>query len=129
MDADTVRDVNAARITTAFIPVADPAAAARWYSRILGFRVHLVDEWSAILRSGEGDDATSLTLMGPASGIQAKPGLDWATCNFTVTDLSLARSDLADHGCQPTAIEGSPEICRFFTIKDPDGNTLLVTDR
>jgi catechol 2,3-dioxygenase-like lactoylglutathione lyase family enzyme len=129
VDADTVRHMSPARITTAFIPVADPAAAARWYSRILGFRVHSVDEWSANLRSGDGDDSTSLTLMGPASGIQTEPGLDWATCNFTVTDLSQSRSDLEDHGCEPTAIEGAPEICRFFTMKDPDGNALLVTDR
>ncbi|KAB8191814.1 VOC family protein [Nonomuraea phyllanthi] len=117
------------QITTAFIPVADPAASARWYNRVLGFQIHSVDEWSAVLRPGGGAGATSLTLLGPASGIQAKPGLPWATCNFTVADLDQARSRLEGHGCEPGAIEGDPEVCRFFAVQDPDGNTLLVTDR
>jgi catechol 2,3-dioxygenase-like lactoylglutathione lyase family enzyme len=128
-DGDTVRAMDSVRITTAFIPVADPVAAARWYSRVLGFQVHTADAWSAVLRSGEGDEPTSLTLMGPASGIQVKPGLAWATCNFAVSDLSRARSELQGYGCDPSAIDGTPEICLFFTIEDPDGNTLLVTDR
>jgi catechol 2,3-dioxygenase-like lactoylglutathione lyase family enzyme len=129
VDADTVRDMDSVRITTAFIPVADPATSAHWYSRMLGFRIYSEDERSAVLRSGEGIGSTSLTLLGPASGIQAKPGLGWATCNFAVTSLDQARSHLEGQGCEPSAIEGAPEICCFFTIRDPDGNTLLVTDR
>jgi catechol 2,3-dioxygenase-like lactoylglutathione lyase family enzyme len=121
--------MNHVRITTAFIPVSEPDAAASWYSRVLGFQVQSVDGWSALLRSGEGDDSTALTLLGPASGIRAKPGLNWATCNFAVSDLSQTRSDLEAYGCLPSAIEGKPEICLFFTVEDPDGNTLLVTDR
>ncbi len=34
-----VRRMDGVRITTAFIPVADPEASARWYGRVLGFRV------------------------------------------------------------------------------------------
>jgi hypothetical protein len=68
-------------------------------------------------------------LLGPASSIQAKPGLNWATCNFAVADLDGARSDLQGHGCEPSAIEGTPETVRFFTLRDPDDNTLLITDR
>ncbi|MEV4262456.1 VOC family protein [Kribbella sp. NPDC049584] len=121
--------MDSVRITTAFIPVADPEASASWYSRVLDFRIQSVDAWSAILRTGQGDDSTALTLLGPASGIQVKPGLDWATCNFAVRDIIQARSDLEGHGCSPSAIEGAPEICLFFTVQDPDDNTLLVTDR
>jgi catechol 2,3-dioxygenase-like lactoylglutathione lyase family enzyme len=119
--------MDGVRITTAFIPVADLEASARWYGRVLGFRVHAIDEWSAVLASRDGP--TSLTLLGPSSGIRVKPGLRWATCNFAVPDIDQARSDLQGHGCEPTAIQGSPDICLFFTIQDPDDNTLLITDR
>jgi catechol 2,3-dioxygenase-like lactoylglutathione lyase family enzyme len=121
--------MDSVNITTAFIPVTDPAVSARWYSRSLGLHIHSVDEWSAVLGSGGSPGSTSLTLLGPASGIQAKPGLAWATCNFAVADLSQARSDLEGQGCEPSAIAGAPEVCRFFTLQDPDGNTLLITDR
>jgi catechol 2,3-dioxygenase-like lactoylglutathione lyase family enzyme len=126
---DTVCDMRHARITTAFIPVADPEASAAWYSRAFGFQVQSVTAWSALLRPGEGAGSTALTLLGPASGIRAKPGLEWATCNFAISDLAQARSDLEGHGCAPSAIEGAPEVCLFFTVSDPDGNTVLVTDR
>ncbi|MFJ3339273.1 VOC family protein [Streptomyces sp. NPDC086766] len=121
--------MDSVQITTAFIPVADPAVSARWYSRSLGLRVHSVDERSAVLHAGGSPGSMSLTLLGPASGIQAKPGLAWATCNFAVADLSRTRSDLHKLGCETSAIEGAPEICLFFTLHDPDGNTLLITDR
>jgi catechol 2,3-dioxygenase-like lactoylglutathione lyase family enzyme len=121
--------VSPANITTAFIPVTDPAASADWYSRTLGFRIDSTNEWSAVLQSAEGVGSTALTLLGPASGIQAKPGLNWATCNFAVPDLDLVRADLERQGLEPTAIEGTAETVRFFTVRDPDDNTLLVTDR
>jgi catechol 2,3-dioxygenase-like lactoylglutathione lyase family enzyme len=121
--------MHSVQITTAFIPVADPAASARWYNRVLGFQIRSVEEWSAVLHPGEGVASPSLTLLGPASGIQAKPGLAWATCNFLVADLDQARSELEGHGCKPGAVEGAPEICLFFHIQDPDGNMLLITDR
>ncbi|MFI6481372.1 VOC family protein [Nonomuraea sp. NPDC050663] len=119
--------MNSVKITNAFIPVADPGASARWYSTVLGFQVASVDEWSAVLRCEGG--SPSLTLMGPASGIAAAPGLAWATCNLAVADLDEARAELERHGSEPGDVEGSYEVCRFFTAKDPDGNTLLVTDR
>jgi catechol 2,3-dioxygenase-like lactoylglutathione lyase family enzyme len=121
--------VHPAKITTAFIPVADPAASADWYSRMFRLRIDSTDEWSAVLRSGEGVGSTALTLLGPASGIQAAPGLNWATCNFAVTELDQVRVDLQRQGLEPSAIEGTAEMVRFFTLRDPDGNTLLVTDR
>ncbi|MET7379813.1 hypothetical protein ABZT08_13430 [Streptomyces sp. NPDC005526] len=74
-------------------------------------------------------DPPPVSALGPASGIQAKPGLTWATCNFAVADLRRTRSDLHKLGCETSAIEGAPEICLFFTLHDPDGNTLLTTDR
>lgn len=107
------------KITTAFIPVANPGDSADWYSRTLGLRVDVVNEWSAVLRSGEGTESTALTLLGPSTGIQAKPGLDWATCSFAVADLDQVRADLLGQGYEPSAIEGSPETVRFSRFGIP----------
>lgn len=113
-------------IAGAFIPVADPASAAPWYASHLGLEVEEVTAWSAVLSGLEG---ARLTLMGPSSGIAAQPGLDWASCNFRVADLGLQHARLASGGLEVSAVEGDPEVCLFFTARDPDGNILLVTDR
>jgi hypothetical protein len=71
----------------------------------------------------------SITLLGPDSGIKVTPGLKWATCNFLVENLHEKHAALQRQGIQTSDVEGSPEICLFFTLQDPDGNTLLLTDR
>jgi catechol-2,3-dioxygenase len=113
-------------ITTAFIPVRNPHAAADWYRRFLGLSVAEANTFSAVLTAA---GTASVTLMGPDSGIKAAPGLAWATCNFMVDDLTGTHAVLAESGVPVSAIEGSPEVCLFFTAQDPDGNTLLLTDR
>ncbi|WP_307073356.1 VOC family protein [Arthrobacter pascens] len=119
--------MSSAMITTAFIPVSDPSVAARWYSQILGLDILALDNWSAVL--GDGAGSTSLTLLGPESGIKATPGLKWATCNFLVQNLAGKRAELERQGIPVGAVEGSADVCLFFTLADPDGNTLLLTDR
>ncbi|BCW79935.1 MULTISPECIES: VOC family protein [Micrococcaceae] len=113
-------------ISTAFIPVRNPESAAGWYSRTLGLTIAEANTFSAVL-NGEGK--ASVTLMGPDSGIKAEPGLAWATCNFLVDDLEGTRARLAEDGVPVGPVGGSPDVCRFFTAEDPDGNTLLLTDR
>ena len=113
-------------ITTAFIPVRNPQAAAGWYSRMLGLTVGQASDFSAVLSAA---GTASVTLMGPDSGIKAQPGLAWATCNFLVDDLEETRARLAENGAAVGAIAGGPDVCLFFTAQDPDGNTLLLTDR
>lgn len=115
-------------VGTAFVPVHDPAAAADWYAEALGLGIGEVTPWSARLHAG-GDHRTVLTLMGPASGIRAQPGLPFATCNFVAEDLDAARERLAAAGAAPSAVSGSADVCLFVTAQDPDGNTLLVVDR
>ncbi|MDJ0455739.1 VOC family protein [Arthrobacter sp. NQ7] len=113
-------------ITTAFIPVRNPQAAAAWYSRVLGLSIAEAGSFSAVLTGG---GTASVTLMGPDSGIQASPGLRWATCNFRVVDLAGTHARLEDSGVPVGSIAGAPDVCLFFTTQDPDGNTLLLTDR
>lgn len=112
-------------ITTAFIPVHDPRASAHWYADALG--VHIMEEtdFSSVLAGSHGQ----VTLMGPKSGIRVTPGLPWATCNFRVDDLVLVHERLARLGAHPGDVQGDLDRCLFFTATDPDGNTLLVTDR
>lgn len=114
-------------VGTAFVPVRDPAAAADWYAAALGLEIGEVTAWSAQL--GGGDHRTVLTLMGPASGIRAEPGLSFATCNYVVEDLDSARERLAAAGASPSPVAGSADVCLFVTARDPDGNVLLVVDR
>lgn len=114
------------QITTAFLPVSDPSTAAEWYRVALGLRIRESGEASAVL---EGDGGAALTLLGPASGISQAPGLDWATCNLLVPDVEALRERFAADGVEMSEVMGDPDRCRFFTIRDPDRNLLLVTDR
>ncbi|WP_068928993.1 VOC family protein [Planobispora rosea] len=116
------------RIGTAFVPVTDIEESARWYGDMFGFRIMSVDGWSTVL-SPQADHGARLTLLGPASGIPVSAGLPWATCNLVVDDLAKARLLLESHGCEVGEITGAPDVCLFFTTRDPDGNTVLVCDR
>ena len=82
-------------VSNAFVPVSDPGQAAEWYSEHLMLRVVTISEWSAVLT---GDGGATVTLMGPLSGIAAKPGLAWATCGFLVEDLTGMRDRLLRKG-------------------------------
>ena len=112
-------------ITTAFIPVHDPRTGALWYADAFELDVVESSDASSVVAGSHGQ----VTLMGPASGIHTAPGLRWATCNFRVDDLAVARERLARLGAHPGDVLGDPARCLFFTATDPDGNTLLVTDR
>lgn len=116
------------KVGTAFIPVHDPAASARWYARALGLRAGQVGEWTAQLEDASGRGAV-LTLMGPRSGIRTEPGLPFATCSFLVADLRATRDRLDAEGLAPSPVQGAEDVCLFFTVQDPDGNVLLVVDR
>lgn len=108
-------------IGSAFVPVRDPEASAAWYATTLGLEVESSSPFSAVLRVG----GHRVTLMGPASGISAEPGLPWATCSYQVDDLAAARRGFPD----ASAVDGDPAVCLFFSARDPDGNVLLVVDR
>lgn len=118
----------AVSVGTAFLPVRDPEAAAPWYEKAFGLVATDMNQWSAQLRA-PGGASTALTLMGPLSGIRAEPGLPFATCSFVVDDLEDLRGRFDAEGLAPSPVDGSPDMCLFFTVSDPDGNVLLVVDR
>jgi len=117
---------GSARVRSAFLPVTDVAAAARWYHQVVGLPLRQVDEWAAQLGDESG---TALTLMGPASGIPVAPGLPFAAVSILLDQLDATRDAWIAEGHAPSAVEGDPDVCRFFTMKDPDGNVLLFVDR
>jgi catechol 2,3-dioxygenase-like lactoylglutathione lyase family enzyme len=112
-------------ITTAFIPVRDPRSSAQWYADAFGLAIIEATDFSSVLAGSHGQ----VTLMGPESGIRVEPGLPWATCGFRVDDLGSVHERLARLGAHPGDELGDPDRCLFFTATDPDGNTILVTDR
>lgn len=112
-------------LASAFVPVQHPPTAAGWYAEAFGATVEEATEHAAVLRLGTG----LLTLMGPASGIRATPGLPWSPVSFRADDLEAARARLAATGAGVSTVQGSADRCLFLTVDDPDGNVLLVVDR
>jgi catechol 2,3-dioxygenase-like lactoylglutathione lyase family enzyme len=106
--------------------VSDAAAAASWYTDFLDLRAISVESHAAVL-TDEAD--RTVTLLAPSSGIAAKPGLDWATCTFVVSDIDSRHAESERRGLAPTALEGDATVCRFFTVRDLDGNKLLIVDQ
>lgn len=113
-------------IGSAFLPVSDPEAAARWYSGTFGWPVLSIEDHAAVLQTS---GSAKLTLMGPRSGISAQPGLAWAPFNLIATDLDELCGRLNEIGGDVGEVNGDDETCFWFTTKDPDGNTLLIADR
>lgn len=116
-----------AQIGSAFLPVSDPPAAAGWYAETFDMQITSSEDFAAVLETGQ--PARRLTLLGPASGITAQPGLGWAPFNLIADDLAAMRDRLARVGAEPGEVGGDEESCFWFTATDPDGNTLLIVDR
>lgn len=114
------------KIGSVFLPVKDPATASAWFHHAFDLKEHSLDPWAAVLLDTEGN---RLTLLGPVSGIQAQPGLPWATHSLVVDDLDARHARMLDEGRAVTNVTGDPQVCRFFSMRDPDGNVLLICDR
>ena len=115
-----------ARLGSAFVPVSDTARSATWYADVFGVRVESIDAQSAVLSDADG---RRLTLLSPLSGIQAVPGLSWASCSFLVDDVTDFQERCSGQGRAAEPVGGDPDVCLFFTLRDPDGNAVLVVDR
>jgi catechol 2,3-dioxygenase-like lactoylglutathione lyase family enzyme len=114
------------RMGSAFVPVSDASAAASWYTDFLGLRTVSVEDHAAVL-TDEAD--RTVTLLAPSSGIAAKPGLEWATCTYVVSDIDQHHAESVRRGLAPSAVEGNATVCRFFTVRDLDGNMMLIVDQ
>lgn len=115
-----------ASLASVFLPVRSTAESAAWYQNHLGLVPSDVQEHAAVLEDAAG---RRLTLLGPASGVAARPGLPWAPVSFSVTDLGAFVEGCRAAGIAPSPVAGDPAVCLFVTVEDSDGNTLLVVDR
>ena len=113
-------------VASSFLPVSDTAAAAAWYRTHLGLDVVEVHEHAAVLQDRH---QRRLTLLGPASGIAAAPGLAWAPVSFLLEDVQAFRDERLRAGADCSPVQGDPATCSFVTVDDLDGNTVLVVDR
>jgi catechol 2,3-dioxygenase-like lactoylglutathione lyase family enzyme len=113
----------------AFVPTRDPAAARAFYERVLGLRLLDEDGFAVTLESNgirvrlvrvENHDPAKFTILG------------WET-----PDIEKAVSDLENRGVafvhfgmpgqDARGIWASPGGAKVAWFKDPDGNTLSVT--
>lgn len=111
----------AREIGAVFISVSDIAAARDWYRRMLGLpaggdilfgHLHILP-----MRDGSGLVLDSKGFSGPHAG---KPAF-----HFNAGDIHLAREAALAAG----ALEvGEITDGVFFTLKDPDGNLLMVAN-
>ena len=46
-----------------------------------------------------------------------------------VEDVFETHARMVDEGYAVTNVTGDPEVCLFFSMRDPDGNVLLICDR
>lgn len=110
---------------TAYFGVSDFDAAIAWYTEKLEFTLeYRIDEmgWCEMRCPVEN------VLVGLSRVDDVKPGggaiLVWAVAN-----IEAARSDLESRG---VAFEGEtmviPDMVKLATFKDPDGNTLMLSE-
>jgi catechol 2,3-dioxygenase-like lactoylglutathione lyase family enzyme len=113
----------------AFVATSDGARARRFYETALGFRVLSDDEFALALDTGSGTlRVQKVGLFVPASFT----ALGWA-----VSDIAATIDHLGQHGVtferfssltqDARAIWQSPSGARVAWFKDPDGNTLSLT--
>jgi catechol 2,3-dioxygenase-like lactoylglutathione lyase family enzyme len=105
------------KVDTVFVKVADLAAAARWYTELLGWPELFHTEHIFVLRAPEGPP---LTLLGPAA-------TEWSGFNFYAPDAEGAHAWLIERDVEVGPIERAPDQpVSWFWFRDPDGNRLEV---
>jgi len=123
---------SSARITgvhTVGIPVADQDRSLDFYVGTLGFQV-LVDapveqlggRWIVVAPAGSG---TTIALVPAHEGLPA--GVQTGV-RLAADDAAALHEQLADRGAEVGELLTWPGVPPMFTLRDPDGNTLSVTD-
>lgn len=109
---------------TAYVGVSDFDAAIEWYTSKLGFTLeYRIDDmgWCEMRCPVEG------VLVGLSKVDEVKPG-GGAILVWAVSDIEAARSELESSGVEfagETLV--IPDMVMLATFKDPDGNTLMLS--
>jgi predicted enzyme related to lactoylglutathione lyase len=107
-------------------PVTDVPRARKFYEETLGLKLlfaHEMPDNRWWIEYDVGGNALAISNLWPPSG-QSGPGVA-----LEIEDLDAALADLTDIGVSIShEIMESPS-CRFFSIKDPDGNDITLHQR
>lgn len=119
------------KISTVVIPVADVDAAIDFYVEKLGFEKRVDVPFGGKYRWVEvapGDAVTTIALAPPPPGAQA--GKHQTGIALQTEDIDACHAELKAAG-----VDVDPEVSRMgdpvpplFSLRDPDGNTLMVVE-
>lgn len=108
---------------TCALGVTDLKKSLTWYTEVLGFEVlYQMDEmgWCEL-----STPVTRVTIG--LSQVERLEGKGGATLTFGVKDIEAARKQLEASAVRFDGdIETIPEMVRYATFYDPDGNTLML---
>jgi len=115
----------------AFVSTADPARACAFYRDVLGLDLVERNEFASVFdANGTMLRVTTVDRVGPAP---------YTVLGWLVDDLDAALRELHDRGVEPVRYDAmeqdaagvwtSPAGSRIAWFRDPDGNTLSLTQR
>jgi catechol 2,3-dioxygenase-like lactoylglutathione lyase family enzyme len=118
-------------ISTVGVPVTDQDRALAFYTGVLGFDLRLDaplpqlgGRWIVVAPPGRGDAATTIALVPAGDGNPA--GVDTGI-RLATPDAKTARRDFVDHGADADELIEWPGVPPMFSLRDPDGNRLYIT--
>lgn len=117
----------------AFVPTCDPARARAFYEDVLGLRFVSEDAFALVL------DANGVTVrVANVSGVPDFRPAPFTILGWHVPDVGSSAARLRERGVEFERFDGmgqdtdgiwtSPSGARIAWLKDPDGNTLSITE-
>ena len=108
---------------TCALEVADINKAMAWYQDVMGFHLNYHLEEMAWCEFSTPVERVTIGL----SQVEKPQPRGGATLTFGVKDIDVARKTLEDNAVRFDGdIETIPDMVRFATFFDPDGNTLML---
>jgi catechol 2,3-dioxygenase-like lactoylglutathione lyase family enzyme len=114
----------------AFVPCTDLARARAFYEGVLGLTVTTVDSYAVVLRAG-----AAMLRVTQVDDLTPQP---FTVLGWLVPDIRAAVTGLGERGVAFTRYDGmeqdrwgiwsSPGGAKIAWFRDPDGNTLSLTE-
>lgn len=121
----------AANEPVAFIPTCDPTVARAFYEGRLGLRLESEDDFALVFRAG-----TSGVMLRIVHTLDFQPA-PYTIFGWQVSDIAASVKELVASGIEPLrygffeqdalGVWSSPSGAKVAWFKDPDGNTLSVS--
>ncbi|MBM7619707.1 putative enzyme related to lactoylglutathione lyase [Bacillus tianshenii] len=114
------------QINTIFVHVSNLKESVRWYSELLG-QPYSMDKVEEPVYNMDINHHTGLTLdAGPKGKIKKQAQSDHPLFNFHTEDIEKAYTFAREKNLQISSEITTFEDFAFFTVKDPDGNTIMI---